>query len=71
VAFGVIDQYTAHHLSRDSHEVGPVLPIDVFLIDQAQVSLVDERGGLESVVLALSPEMPSGDCAQFGVHDRH
>src|SRR5207302_4193571 len=42
---------------RHSKELRPVLPIHVTLAGQAQVSLVHERGGLESVIRALPPHV--------------
>ena len=71
MALRVIDQYAAHHLRGHSHEVCAVLPVDLFLIGQPQISLVDERRGLKGVILALSPEIASGDGSQFVIHNRY
>jgi hypothetical protein len=69
MALRVIDQDAAHHLSCHSDKVSPVLPLNLFLINQAQIGLVDERCWLECVIPSFSPEIPGCDGSQFVVHD--
>jgi hypothetical protein len=47
---GVVDQDPAHHRRGDGEEVLAVLPSDLILVDQPQVSLVHQGRGLERVV---------------------
>jgi len=52
--------------------VRAVLPVLArLLLCEADVRLIDERGGLQRVPLALAAELPRGDPAQFGVHRLH
>ena len=43
---GVVHKNRAHELGGDAEEMCPVLPVDVFPVDQSYKSLVDECGGL-------------------------
>ena len=51
---GEIDQHLSHHPRRDAEEVCPVFPVDALCANQADVGLVDQRGGLEGVASALT-----------------
>jgi len=51
---GVIDQDPAHNIRRDAEKMGAVLPLDVFLIDELQVSFMNKRGRLQRMVGALA-----------------
>src|SRR4051794_15342300 len=50
--------------------MGAVLPLDPPNVNEPQVDLVDECGGLERVVRALARHVPSGNAPQLLVHDR-
>jgi hypothetical protein len=50
--------------------MGTVLPLKVVLATETEIDLVDERGGLESVTIALATEMMVSESAKFGVNDR-
>jgi hypothetical protein len=71
VALCMIDEYAPHHLSRDSHKMGAVLPLNLFLINEPKVCLIYQRGGLQCVILALASEIARRDGSQLGVHEGH
>jgi hypothetical protein len=50
---GMIHQNSAHDARRQGKEVSPIAEERCCLAEHAKVSFVDERGGLESMVLAL------------------
>ncbi|MCG3159884.1 MAG: hypothetical protein JMDDDDMK_00909 [Acidobacteria bacterium] len=67
----MINQYAPHRLSRDAEEMRPVLPRDVLVINQLQVSLVDQRRCLQRVSFALVAHVMVRHSAQFVVNQRH
>jgi len=67
---GGVHENAAHHLSADGEEVGLAFPSDVLNIDQFQVHLMDQRGGLEGVLLVLAVHEVEGEAAEFLVHAR-
>src|SRR6185295_13246642 len=62
---GVIDQNPPHHLRGYAKEMSAVLPAHLCLIDQSQVSLVNQRCGLQGVTWALEPQVAIGHATQF------
>jgi hypothetical protein len=62
-------EYPAHQARRDGKEVGTVLPLHAADVDQAQIYLVDERGGLKQVVLPLAGHVPLRDPPQLAVDE--
>ena len=60
-AAGVIHQNIAHDPCGNREEVGTRLPLDVLLADQAQISLMNEGGGLEGVVVPLAAHVGVGE----------
>ncbi len=56
----VIDQNTPHDLCRDGEEVRTIGPVHVSLIDEANVSLVDQRGSLQCVALPFPAHVTAG-----------
>jgi hypothetical protein len=70
VAAGVIHEQVAHDARRDREEVCAVLPFEVLLVDEAQVSFVDERRRLQGVARGLPAQVAPGDAAQFVVDHR-
>jgi hypothetical protein len=62
-----IDENPAHAPRGDAEEVASVLPLDLRLVDQAQVGLVDERGHLQRLIAALAPHVGSGNLAKLAV----
>ena len=54
MASGVVDQDATHDAGGDGEEVGPVLPLDPFQVDEPEVGFVDQGGRLEGVPGALA-----------------
>jgi hypothetical protein len=65
----VVDEDTPHHLCGDREEVAPAVEVHLALIDEAQVGLVHQRGGLEGVVGTLVPQLPCRDPAELQVDE--
>src|SRR5262245_54108566 len=65
-----LDQDVAHSHGGDAEEVRPVLPIDLFFINQPQVDLMNQVGGLERVTGALRAQIISGQASQLTVDQR-
>ena len=65
----MVGQDAPHHHCRQAHELRAVPPIDALLVDEPEVGLVDERGGLERVVRAFAPHVCAGEPAQLGVDE--
>ena len=65
---GEVDQNAAHQLSRDSEEMSAVPPAHVVGINQLEVSLIDQRGGLEGVAGPFSSHVALRQSVQFPVH---
>jgi len=66
---GGINQDAPDGLRGDGQEVGSAFPDGLVLVDQAQIGLVNERGGLEGEVLPLGAEVAFGDGSEFVVED--
>ena len=67
---GEVDEHAAHQPGGHREEVRAILPLDAADINQLEVDLVDERGGLEHVIRALAGHVPPGDALEFAVHKR-
>jgi hypothetical protein len=50
----VIDEDPPHHHRGHANELGAVLPVHQPLVDQPEIRLVHERGGLQGVVEPLA-----------------
>ena len=61
----MIDEDAAHDGGRDGEEVRAVAPLHAPLIDEPQVALVHERGGLERVLASLAAHGALGVPAQL------
>lgn len=71
VAFAdLIDEDLAHEVGSDAKEVGAAFPVGEFLGDEAEVSFVDEGGGLESGHVALAAEVSVSKAVQFLINER-
>ena len=66
----MIQQDSPHGLGRSRVKVPRALPGFLSWSDQLDECLVDQRGGLESVTLALRRHPPPGDCLELIVNDR-
>ena len=58
-----------HQLRRDGKEVRSILPSHPLIVDQSDIGLIDQRGGLKAVVGSLAPHVAMGKPAELGVHD--
>ena len=67
---GEIDEHAAHQPGGHREEVRAILPLDPPDINQPEVDLVDERGGLEHVVRTLAGHVPLRDASQLAVDER-
>ena len=65
----VIDKDASHHLRRHREEMRAVLPRDTLRANQADICLVDERRGLQSMVATLAPQIRRCSPPQFAIHD--
>jgi hypothetical protein len=65
------DQDVPHRLSRYRQEMSPRLPLDAVKLDELQVRLVNEAGGVERVSLPLVAEFSPGDLAELPVDQGH
>jgi hypothetical protein len=68
VLAGVVDEDLAHDVSSEADEVGAVVPVNVFA-GKADISFVDESGGLEGVVGALAAHVGPGEAVQLRVDE--
>src|SRR5262249_24390959 len=66
VLSGVVNEYVPHYLSRDGEKVCPILPLDVLLIDQAQIRFIDESRGLKSMAQSLPSHIAPRKVTQRG-----
>jgi hypothetical protein len=71
LAARVLDEDAAHGLGRGCEEVIAAVPVR-FLVaaDQAQVSLMDQRSGIERLPGRLVSQLPRGQAAQVVVDQR-
>jgi hypothetical protein len=63
----VIDQDASHDLRRDGEEMRTIGPVNIPLIDEANVSLIDQSGGLESVAFSFPAHVAPREPVQFVV----
>jgi hypothetical protein len=68
-SLGVVEKDSAHGLGGSGEEVGLVLPREFAALEQAEVGLVDEGGGLEGVVGALGGHALVRDGAELVVDE--
>src|SRR5438876_8561423 len=66
----MVHQNSAHHFRGKTEELGAVLPVYVFLVDEPEVSLVYQRGRLKSVIGKFLPEAIDCNPPQFLIDER-
>src|SRR6187200_2064080 len=66
----MIDENAAHHLRRETIELGAVLPWHLCLPHEPQVRLVHECGWLQRVVATLAPQVARRLTPEFPMHER-
>ena len=67
MAASIVQQNASHDLGSHAKEVTPVLPFNRTLINQTEVSFVDERGRLQGMVAALLSKIVTGQAPEFVV----
>lgn len=65
----MIHQEASHYLGRNAKKVGSVLPVHSRLIDQTQVSFMNQSGRLQSMIGAFTPQIIRRKLTQFIVDD--
>jgi hypothetical protein len=71
MAAGVVDQDLAHETRSDGYEMGAVFGVDWTLLDEAEISLMNQSGAAEGVVRALAAQVAMGNGSQFAINQRH
>jgi hypothetical protein len=66
-----IHEHTAHQGGHEVVEVRAILPLHVAQVHEPQVDLVDERGGLQGVVVPLAFHVDAREPSQLGLHGGH
>ena len=66
-----INQDTPHQLRRDCEEVRAALPMHVARINEAQISLIDQRGRLQRLAGPLTAHVAPGYTVQFVMDQRN
>jgi hypothetical protein len=61
----IIQQNPAHYAGGDAKKVGAVLPLYFSLIDQPEVGLIYQGGGLQSMVGILAPHVTVRQAVEF------
>ena len=65
-----VHEHAAHQARGHREKVRAILPLDAANINQLEVDLVDEGGGLQHVVRTLAGHVPLGDALELAVHER-
>jgi len=65
----VLDEDTTHGRRRDLEKVPVVVPSAARIIGEAQISLVHERGGAESVAARFATKLPTRKSPQLIIDD--
>jgi hypothetical protein len=65
----MVHQDPAHGLGRHAEEMGPVLPRDVLLDDEAQKRFMSQGSRLQRVAGPFLPEIGGGQPSHFVVYD--
>lgn len=68
-AAGLIDEDAAHEEGGDSEEVGAAFPLDRGLAEEAEVSFVDEGGGLEGCAGGLVAHVRAGEAVKVVIDE--
>ena len=67
----MVHENVPHDASGNRQEMRPVLPPNVFGVDQPQVDFVDERRRLKAVPGTLSCHAPSRDLVELPLYERN
>jgi hypothetical protein len=63
----VVNKDSPHHFSANSKELGAILPMRFFLIDQPNVSFVNQRCRLQGVIATLAAHVVMREPVQFRI----
>jgi hypothetical protein len=66
----MIDKNAAHQTGGNAKEVCPVAPLDLTLVDQADIDLVDERGWLQRMSSGFSSHLRRSHTPEVAVYER-
>jgi len=66
----VVYQDASHHFRREPKELGAVLPVDVFLIDEPKVCLIYQRRRLQCVIGKFLTKAINCDAPRLLVNER-
>jgi hypothetical protein len=61
----VINQDVAHQLCGESEELSAILPVQITLIDEAEIGFVDDSRSLQGVIRALSAHVVMSQTVQL------
>src|SRR6266542_1979850 len=67
----MVCKYVPHYGGGDGEKMAAILPLDVLLIYQTQISLVNKRRGLQSVPRVLAAHMRAGQPLQLWIYQRN
>jgi hypothetical protein len=67
----VIHENLSHDVRGDTDEISPAADVSGRLTDKAQVRLIHQRGALQRVALALTPQVVSSDSMQLVIDQRY
>ena len=67
----MVHENAPHDTSGNGQEMRPVLPRNVFCVDQAQIGFIDERRCLKTVPGTLSCHAPSRDLVKLLLYERN
>ena len=67
----VINEDATHHVCSYSEKLRAILPVSGALIDEAQVRLVNQSGGLKGMAVRFPAHCVRGDTAQLVVYERY
>jgi hypothetical protein len=66
---GVVEQYAPHHLRGNREKLGATLPARLMLVAEPEPRFMDERRGLQSVAVSLTPQGELRLAPQLGVYE--
>jgi hypothetical protein len=66
----MVDEHAPHHHRGQAHELCPIPPVHLSLIDQPEIGLVHERRRLQRVGVALTRQVATGKPPELLIHER-
>jgi hypothetical protein len=62
---------TSHHTCRHRQEMGAVLPLHLLHVDEPEIGLVDQGGGLQRVTTSFEAHVTARDTVRLVVDERN